>query len=1023
MKTYVPCHLHTTGGSVGDSIVKIPELVKKAKSYNLPALCVTNHGSLADMVDFFFECKKEDIKPIIGCEIYTTNDMHYKEKDAEKSRHLILLAKNDEGLKNLLTITADSQLIGFYSKPRVDYDYLEKVNTSGLIATTACVGSEVNNLIINDKFEEAENLIIRLNNIFDDFLLEIQPGNFEEQIKVNKKLIEYSRKFNIPLIASNDIHYLNKEDYLAHDNHVRNNKKLKQNDSLCYPDKCYYLMTREELLSSLAASVGKEIAEVAIDNTMYLNEVCDLTLKHDELNLPEFDCPKNFTPKEYLEYISLQKLEQIKNKIKNPAEYIDRIYMELNVIEKLGFVSYFLIVRDFLEYARNKDIPYGPGRGSVCGSLIAYLAGLTKVDPIKYNLLFDRFLSIHRTGSIPDVDLDFASEKRQMMFDYAVNKYGADHCAAVSTFQNRKARSAIKDACRILNIEEGDKIAKLIPMTYYDEEGDKMSDLSITESLSVSKELREYKEIYPEMFDIAIKIEDLPRATSIHAAGTLIAKTPLHDLIPMIKKNDSDLNATSLDLSQAEKMKLVKYDFLGLATLSVIDKVQKSTNDIFDIEFDNYDDEKVWNLIGSRNTTGLFQIASSTYKQRMSRLKPHTIEELAACLALVRGPCISAKTDEKYMRILEGKEEVELIHPVYDEAVKDTKGIMIYQEQLMACCENFGLPLHEGYDLMKASAKKKFEKIKAYEDKLWILAQEKDMDRETFDKIFKMIVDSGLYSFNKSHAVAYAILCYVTAYYMTYYPKEYLSAELTNIYMTVAADKKQNRLIETMKECRRLGIKFLPAKSDISSWEFTVEGDYIRVGLCGISSFGKKAYDAFSLVEDKSSIETIYEEVNKTVCNKKAFNALILGGVFGDITENYNKYYDLRKEEPSDLIVLHKDLKINIYEDDKEIEEKMYGINYIYSNVNDFQPIGYKELKNNSKFETKGIITRVSKKKDKNKNNMAWVTIETGDGAIEGVVFANIYDKHKSMLKKNNIISITGKKNDDYNCVILGASM
>lgn len=280
------------------------------------------------------------------------------------------------------------------------------------------------------------------------------------------------------------------------------------------------------------------------------------------------------------------------------------------------------------------------------------------------------------------MDCDFGSDRRQEMFDYVVNKYGADHCAAVSTVQIRKAKSAIKDAARILEIEEGEEIAKLIPMTHYDEEGDKMTDLSIKDSLMIVPELREYQEIYPDLFDMAIKIEGLPRASSIHAAGTLIAKTPLYDLVPMIKKDGSNLNATSFDLSQAEKMMLVKYDFLGLATLTVVDDVERETGFKFDIEFDKYDDKEVWDLIGSRNTTGLFQIASPTYKQRMSRLVPKTIEQLAACLALVRGPCISAKTDEKYMRILEGKEEIELIHPVYDEAVKDTNGIMIYQEQL-----------------------------------------------------------------------------------------------------------------------------------------------------------------------------------------------------------------------------------------------------------------------------------------------------------------------------------------------------
>ena len=1021
--SYAIIHLHTAGGSVGDSIVKIPELIKRVKELEIKAVAVTNHGSLADMYDFYFECNKEGVKPIIGCELYSTQDRLYKEKDS-KRYHLILLAKNNQGLRNLLTICADAELVGKYYKPRTDWNFLEETDTTGIIATTACVGSEVNQYIINDEIDEAIALIKRMDNIFENFYLEVQPGEFEDQIKVNQTIVKLSEELNIPIIASNDVHYVYEKDYLAHDSHVKVQRKMKADGELCYPDKCYYVMSYEELFNSLSQSIGKEKAYEAINNTLVVENMCNVNINIDGLNLPEFECPGKFTPKTYLEYVCLKKLNKIQHKIKDINEYMDRMYMELDVIEKLGFISYFLIVRDFMEYARNNNILTGPGRGSVCGSLVAYLAGLTKIDAIKYNLLFDRFLSIHRTGSIPDVDMDIASAKRHMMFDYTVNKYGGDHCAAVSTFQIRKAKSAIKDACRIMGIEDGDAIAKLIPMTCYDEEGDKLTDLSIEQSLEQVEELREWLDIYPEMFDMAIKMEGLPRATSIHAAGTLIAKTPLHDLVPMIKKDDSNLNATSFDLSQAEKMMLVKYDFLGLSTLDVIAETRNRTNDIFDEEFDSFDDENIWNLIGSRNTTGLFQIASNTYKTRMPRLAPKTIEQLAACLALVRGPCISAKTDEKYMRILEGKEEVELIHPVYDEATKDTYGIMIYQEQLMACCANFGLPLHEGYDLMKASAKKKMDKLASYEDKLWTLAQEKGMDKETFDKIFKMIVDSGLYSFNKSHAVAYAVLCYMTAYYKYYYPIEYLSAEFTNIYTNVASDKRKERLQDTVKECRRLGIKFKPVTVADSKWEFTPEGDSIRIGMCAISSFGYKAYESLDYClaqEVEPTLTEIYENVNKTTCNKKSFNALIFAGAFGDRTENYNKYCELREEEPQEVIVFHKNLKLNIYDDDKEMEEGMLGYNYIYSITNELKPIGYKQLRKKATFKTRALITRVKKQRDKNKNMMAFLTIETGDGAIDAVMFAKTYEKYKKYVKKDLLIDITGKKDNDKSCIILGA--
>lgn len=621
--------------------------------------------------------------------------------------------------------------------------------------------------------------------------------------------------------------------------------------------------------------------------------------------------------------------------------------------------------------------------------------------------------------------MDIASAKRHMMFDYTVNKYGADHCAAVSTFQIRKAKSAIKDACRIMDIEEGDAIAKLIPMTHYDEEGDKMTDLSIIESLEVVPELREYQVIYPDMFAMAIKLEGLPRATSIHAAGTLIAKTELHDLVPMIKKDGGDLNATSFDLSQAEKMMLVKYDFLGLSTLDVIADVQEQTGDIFDVEFDKYNDERIWNLIGSRNTTGLFQIASKTYKDRMTRLQPKTIEELAACLALVRGPCISAGTDKLYMDIQEGKAEVRYLHPVYNNATAETNGIMIYQEQLMECCNNFGLPLHEGYNLMKASAKKKFDKIESYKGDLSSLAKKINVPDDIFEEIFQMIVDSGLYSFNKSHAVAYAILCYMTAYYKVNYPLEYMAAELSNIYNNVAADKRKDRVAETVKECRRLGIKFSDIDIAKSKWKFTVENDTIRIGLCAISSFGDRAYESLEYClaqEYEPTLEDIYENVNKTTCNKKAFNALIFAGAFGDRTKAYLKYCELRNEEPQDVIVFHKNLKINIYDDDSEIEEGLLGFNYIYSITNDLPVIGYKQLKNRAKFETKGLITRVKKQKVKRTgDNMAFMTVETGDGSLEVTVFPSVYEKYKKLLKKNALLNIKAEKEDNEKCKLIGA--
>lgn len=1022
--SYAVLHLHTTEGSIGDSIVKIPELVKRAKELGIKALACTNHGSLADIYDFYIECVKHDIKPIIGCEVYLTNDRFQKDKEA-RDYHMILLAKNMTGFKNLLNIVSNAQLEGFYYRPRTDMSYLQEHN-EGLICLTACVGGYIPKMILNNEYDEAKSHIGVLRDTFgyDNVFLEIQPGDFDEQYKVNKELINLSKEYDMPLVATNDVHYLLKDDWKAHDFHVRIHRKVKapeDYEETLYPDTKYYLMSMQELYDSFGASYDSEIILNAINNTNIIANMCDIELKTNELNLPDFECPEGFTPRDYLEHICFEKLERIKHKIKDPNQYVTRLLYELEVLEELQFISYFLIMWDLMLYAKNNKIKTGPGRGSVCGSLTAYLCDITKVDPLKYDLIFERFLSVHRKGSIPDVDTDFQSDKRNMMFDYTQQKYGADKCAAVSTKQMRKAKSAIKDVARLLDIDLSiaEAISKLIPQVYYEDDGDKLTDLDIVTSLKYVEELRQYQEIYPELFDMAIKLEGLPRATSIHAAGTLIAKTPLLEVAPLVRQENKNLNATAFDLAQAEKAMLVKYDYLGLSTLNVVDMCENLTGDKFDMEFDTYDDPKIWDVIGSKNTTGLFQIASKTYKDRMYRLQPKTIEELAACLALVRGPCISAKTDEKYMRIVEGKEEVELIHPLYDEAVKDTNGILLYQEQLMQICVNFGFSLEDGYRIMKASAKKKFEVLESYEEKFMKQAKDLEVPKAIAEVVFKMIVDSGLYSFNKSHAVAYAILCYTTAYYKVNYPKEFMAAELTNIYLNVSTDKKAKRIEETVSDCRRLGVKFLPVDVNKSEWEFTIEDDLIRVGLCSVTSLGDKA--AHGLMEHRpfTDIEDLYNRVPKNVCSKRATIPLILSGAIGDRVEAYSKFCELRKEEELSLISIHSKLKVELYAEDYEVEAAILGSAYTTSPINSFKKIGYKTLKKNAMFRTKAIVNRVHKKRDTNNNMMCFFTLETGDGTIEGVMFASQYAEYKSFAKKGLLIDIKARKDKENSCIIL----
>ena len=1019
MNKYVPLHVHTSRNSVGDSILKLNEYINKAKNLGLDTLCITGHGSLADMYDFYFKCIDNNIKPIIGCEVYLTPDMNEKTKDS-KTYHMILIAKDNEGLKNLINIVSVASLEGFYKVPRVDLNYISE-HSEGLICTTACVGGMLPKYILNKQEELAEHHLKELIEIFKDNLyLEIQPGDFIEQVTVNNKLIELSNKYNLPLVLTNDIHYLNEEDYIVHDYHVRLGRKktVSEDGSIIYPDKCYWFMSYDALYKSMDA-YDKKYIDAAILNTLKIGEECNISVEVKDLNLPEYQCPNGYTPRQYIEHLCYERLDEIQYLITDPNRYIDRMHFELDTLEELGYTSYMLIMWDIYRYAREQNIMMGPGRGSVSGSVVAYLLRLVTIDPLKYNLLFERFTSKFRKGSIPDIDMDCPSQYREQLFKYVIDKYGIDHCAAVSTFTMRKAKSAIRDVCRLLDIDlkTADIIAKLIPTVYYlddDSEEDKLVDLSIQEALDHVPELRDYQKIYPEMFDIAMKLEGLESSTSIHAAGTLITKSPVIESMPMIRQ-DKELQATALELKACESVKGIKYDFLGLNTLDILIYCEQLTGVKFDMEFDPCDDPEIWELISSNKTTGLFQIGTDTYKKRMPRLAPKTIRELAACLALVRGPCISAGTDEVYMRIQEGLDEVHLIHPYYDDATKETNGALIFQEQLMQVCINMGMSIEDGFKTMKFAAKKKFDKLKEAKDSLYENVKGTISD-EAFETIFKIIVDAGKYLFNQSHAVAYAMVGYATAFYKCHYPKEFIASTLSHIYINGGdAKKRHDKLQEIFKDARRIGVKFLPPDIKKSSWKFTIEGDAIRIGLCAIASFSEAAYNeivekCMPFDEYIEPLEQIMDQVEKKKCGKRAMIPLILSGALGDRCECYNRFCELRKEEPQSELFIHNKLTIDLYADDREVEAALLEIPYTTYPANALQAIGLDKQPNYKPFEITAYITRVKQHKTKTKEQMAFLTFDTGDGEIELTAFADVYKPNKKLLKKDTVIKATIKK-------------
>lgn len=1017
---YYPHHVHLAQGSIGDSILKIPEYIARAKEYGLKHLTMTDHGSLSAMYAFCDECKKQGIEPIVGMEAYECEDKTLKDVEHKGYTHLVLLAKNREGMKNLFSIHNHAAVDGFYYKPRTDLNDLKAYGRS-IIGMSACVAGSIPQAILKDEPEKAIQLIEAYKQCFDEFYLELQPGTFEEQIKVNNALVELSEYTNTPLVVTNDIHYLNADDYSVHDSHVKLGRKMKDlSGDLCYPDTCYWFMSYEDIKKAFTYTdvVTEEVIEEALKNAYCIAEKCSAEFS-SEMHMP---CYTEENEEETLYKLCFEKLNALIQDKPNPQDYIDRMLYELEVIKEKGFCGYFLVVQDYVKYASKAGIPVGPGRGSAAGSLVAYILGISKADPLTYGLMFERFLDPHREA-IPDIDVDFSpgEEGREAMFRYMVKRYGYDHCALVSTLHMRKAKGAIRDAARVLGYEPaiGDEIAKLIPVVVYGDDGEKTTDLDIISAIEAEPELKKIAEQYKDIVDLAVKLEGLPSSSSLHAAGILVSPVCLTDKLPLIRPNKEGVLATSLNLEDSEK-NFVKFDFLGVASLDVIKNTEKDIGWDFDYNDEELlHDDEVWSLIGSRNTTGIFQIASKTYKDRMPRLRPGSLDELAACLALVRGPCISAKMDETYMSIIEGKEERKLVHPIYDNITKDTNGVLLYQEQIMRLAVAFGFDLTTGYRIVKAGAKKKFDVLKQYREEFLNYAADKNVDEDTTNFIFDLIVNSAQYSFNKSHAISYALITYVSAYLKVHYPLEFMKNLLTNTY----ARGEKESYDAVLEDCRRMGIKFLQPDINKSEWGFTIEDNMIRIGMCAIKGFGDKAATQALQARPFNSLEDLLERVEKKQFNKKVVNVAIFSGLLDSIEgeirrDTYEKYMDMRDEEAINEINVSKGFVIDTFGDIGDLEDTIMGGNFTADPANDFSSFGWKDMSLHRSFKAECYIKKVKKIKTKKGDAMAFATVATGDGIIECTIFPTVYKKVKSLLKKKQFCILNAKKESADTCIV-----
>lgn len=907
----MPLHLHSAEGSAGDSILDIKKAVARAKELGMPALALTDHGTMAMAYQFYDACVAEGVQPIIGCEVYVTNNRLIKEKADPKNKyyHLVLLAKNKTGFRNLLRITNDAHETGFYSKPRTDHNFLSD-HSEGIIALSACVGGELPQKILQRGIEEEINegvagktldqeindLIQWHKDTFDGFYLELQPGNFPDQQTVNNALIKLSEETDTPLVITTDVHYLDQDEAFYHDCHVKINYKQKLDEPMVYPDSCYYLMEAKKLLEHFNM-VKKPHVRRAMKNTLAIAKKCQLDLSTNEVHMPRFDETKD--EDKILEDLVFNQFEAMVPHIPDPSAYTARILHELSVIKELGFSGYFLSVHDFVDYAKKNLIAVGPGRGSVGGSLVSYLLGVTLADPVKYNLLFERFLSPHRK-SMPDIDLDFSSEDRDKMFEYAQKKYGHTNTCLVSTIIRRKAKGSLDGVGRLLSMSEPDikRIKNFVPDVFYEGDGDKNAEVDLSFALNNIRELKHCRKTYPQLFDIALKLEGIPTGFSRHPAGILISTKTLGDYIPMTRLHEeTGISVTSLNLEDSEARGFVKFDFLSLSTLKVIEDTMRETK-IFDYMTSKFDDKEVWKLIGSRRSAGLFQISSFTYKSRMPKLKPKSIQELSNCLALIRGPAISSGSDALYIDIVNGKSEPVHIHELYYDATKDTHGVLIFQEQLMQIAVNFGLSLEDGYKIVKAASRKRFDVLASYKKEFYERGASLNVPKAAVDEIFTLIIKSGQYLFNSAHAVSYALLCYASAHLKTHYPLQYLKNLLTNAYLR----KKEDEIKEIYSDLCHYKINVLPIDINTSSWEMTQEEGNLRIGFVAVTNFGEKAYEEIKSKQPFTDFDDYTSRVTKKNCNKRATTALIFSGAFDQFEPNrsalYEKFMEFQKEVP-----------------------------------------------------------------------------------------------------------------------------
>jgi len=1041
---FVHLHVHSEY-SLLDGACRLKDLIARAQELEMQALAITDHGVMYGIVPFYQRALAAGIKPIIGCELYMAAESRFNRnsRTKEANYHLTLLAENKLGYQNLMRLASYAFLDGYYYRPRIDRELLEKYH-EGIIALSGCMGGQIPKLILDEQLETAKETALYFRELFgaDNFYLEMQNHGIEGQDKICDTLRSFSAELNIPLVATNDAHYLTADDHQIQDVMlcIQTGSLIDEEKRFKFKSDQLYFKSAEEM-----ASLFKD-NQAAILNTAAIAERCNVELEIGKIFLPNYEVPKQYNLFTYLEKLCQ---EGIGNRYQVVTDAVrERLKYELGVIKKMGFAGYFLIVWDFINYAKEQGIRVGPGRGSAAGSIVAYSLGITSIDPLKHGLLFERFLNPERK-SMPDIDIDFCYERRGEVIDYVTKKYGEERVAQIVTFGTMQAKQAIRDAGRVFGIPYGqvDRIAKLVPDTL---------GIKLAVALEQSQELElayESDDIAHRIIDTALKLEGMARHDSVHAAAVVIAPDELPSFTPLQRKTGTDV-ITQYPKDVISDIGLLKMDFLGLRTLTVIDYALKNIKRVYgrDIDIDNIpeEDKKVYKMLQKADTIGVFQLESSGMRALIRDLKPTTFADITALLALFRPGPLQGGMVKDFCDYKHGRKEIKYIHPLMEPILKETYGIIVYQEQVMRIATDIGgFTLAEADIFRSAIGKKKQELIAKQEKKFIKGAVAKGLTEETAEKIFKLLDHFGGYGFNKSHSAAYAVISYQTAYLKAYYPVEYMAALLTSIM------SNKDKVAQYVNECRKQKIEIMPPDVNESFADFTpVDKKKIRFGLTAIKNVGEGAVDKIIEVRAQAGLfKSIFDfcaKIDSGTLNKRALESLIKAGAFDSLGRTrkgllnvYEQalehglkkqrdkaagqftFFDSADEEveepriiisgeelPKDELLAYEKEMLGLYVSDNPLLE----ISEMLAKKTDFPLSQLPDQRDSSVATVGGMISKTKQINTRKGDLMLFATIEDLEGSVELVIFPTIYQKYQKLLVEDNVISVKGRidiKDDD----------